>query len=99
MLYAARSSRKKISLEEKLIASSSQFNQLKANVEKIAFEKQLETSNTEKKISEVKRQSCNSTLKKKVDFENLWRQKQKKRRSRKTSRKIHEKFEINQIKY
>jgi DNA recombination protein RmuC len=52
MLYAANSSRKKISLEEKLIASSSQFNQLKANVEKIAFEKQLETSNTEKKISE-----------------------------------------------
>jgi hypothetical protein len=62
-------SRKKISLEEKLITSSSQFNQLKrANYNgKIAFEKQLETSNTEKKISEVKRQSCNSTLKK-VEF-------------------------------
>ena len=42
MLYAARFQSEKISLEEKLIASSSQFNQLKEQIimEKIAFEKE-----------------------------------------------------------
>ena len=50
LIFSARFLSEKISLEEKLIAFTSQFNQLNEQiiVDKIAFEKQLENTNSEK---------------------------------------------------
>jgi DNA recombination protein RmuC len=78
---------RKISLEEKLIAFSSQFNQLKEQLlnDKTIFEKQLENSIIEKKPSATKRQLGHPTFEKEVDFENLWERNRDKKRSRKTS--------------
>jgi DNA recombination protein RmuC len=70
--------RQKISLEEKLIAFSSQFNQLKEQLlnDKTIFEKQLENSIIEKKPSATKNSLAIQLSKKEVDFENLWERKQ-----------------------
>jgi DNA recombination protein RmuC len=59
---------RKISLEEKLIAFSSQFNQLKEQLlnDKTIFEKQLENSIIEKKPSATKRQLGHPTFKRRL---------------------------------
>jgi DNA recombination protein RmuC len=67
--------RSKKSLEEKLIAFSSQFNQLKEQLlnDKTIFEKQLENSIIEKETIRNRKDSLAIQLsKKEVDFENLW---------------------------
>ena len=75
LIFSARFQSEKISLEEKLIASNSQFEQLKEQLthEKIAFEKQLETINSEKESIRNEKDSLAIQLsKKEVDFDNLW---------------------------
>jgi DNA recombination protein RmuC len=82
---------RKISLEEKLIAFSSQFNQLKEQLlnDKTIFEKQLENSIIEKKPSATKRQLGHPTFEKEVDFENLW---ERNREQKNEVEKLQDKF-------
>jgi DNA recombination protein RmuC len=93
---------RKISLEEKLIAFSSQFNQLKEQLlnDKTIFEKQLENSIIEKETIRNRKDSLAIQLsKKEVDFENLW----ERNRDKKTREKLQDKFtrslRISLIKY
>jgi DNA recombination protein RmuC len=77
LIFSARFARK-ISLEEKLIAFSSQFNQKEQLLnDKTIFEKQLENSIIEKTKSATKRQLGHPTFEKEVDFEIYGRTQQK----------------------
>ncbi|TDE41829.1 DNA recombination protein RmuC [Flavobacterium rhamnosiphilum] len=97
LIFSARFQLEKISLEEKLIAFSSQFNQLKEQiiVDKTTFEKQLESTNTEKESIRNEKDSLAIQLsKKEVDFENLWeRNKEQKEEVEKLQEKFTKEFE------
>ncbi|MGO4905884.1 DNA recombination protein RmuC [Flavobacterium sp. W20_MBD1_R3] len=97
LIFSARFQSEKISLEEKLIAHTSQFNQLKEQItiEKTTFEKQLENTNTEKESIRNEKDSLAIQLsKKEVDFENLWeRNKEQKEEVEKLQEKFTKEFE------
>ncbi|MFV8347480.1 DNA recombination protein RmuC [Flavobacterium sp. ZB4P13] len=97
LIFSARFQSEKISLEEKLIAFTSQFNQLKEQiiVDKTTFEKQLENTNTEKESIRNEKDSLAIQLsKKEVDFENLWeRNKEQKEEVEKLQEKFTKEFE------
>ena len=97
LIFSARFQSEKISLEEKLIALNSQFDQFKEQIaaEKSAFEKQLENTNTEKESIRSEKDSLAIQLsKKEVDFENLWeRNKEQKEEVEKLQEKFTKEFE------
>ena len=97
LIFSARFLSEKISLEEKLIAFTSQFNQLKEQtlVDKITFEKQLENATAEKESIRSEKDSLAIQLsKKEVDFENLWeRNKEQKEEVEKLQEKFTKEFE------
>lgn len=97
LIFSARFLSEKISLEEKLIAFTSQFNQLKEQtlVDKITFEKQLENGTAEKESIRSEKDSLAIQLsKKEVDFENLWeRNKEQKEEVEKLQEKFTKEFE------
>ena len=97
LIFSARFQSEKISLEEKLIAMNTQFNQHKEQflLDKIAFEKQLESSNAEKENIRNEKDSLAIQLsKKEVDFENLWeRNKEQKEEVEKLQEKFTKEFE------
>ena len=97
LIFTARFQSEKISLEEKLIASNSQFNQLKEQFlnDKTAFEKQLDNSATDKETIRNEKDSLAIQLsKKEVDFENLWeRNKEQKDEVEKLQEKFTKEFE------
>jgi DNA recombination protein RmuC len=97
LIYSARFQAEKISLEEKLISSSSQFNQLKEQFlnDKTTFERQLENSTREKEIIRNEKDSLAIQLsKKEVDFENLWeRNKEQRDEVEKLQQKFTKEFE------
>lgn len=97
LLFSARFQTEKISLEEKLIAFSSQFNSQKEqyNSDKIAFEKQLEFTNADKELIRNEKDNLAIQLsKKEVDFDNLWeRNKEQKQEVEKLQEKFTKEFE------
>jgi len=97
LIFSARSQSEKISLEEKLIALNSLLSQQKEQflLNKNAFEKQLELSNTEKETIRNEKDSLAIQLsKKEVDFENLWeRNKEQKEEVGKLQEKFTKEFE------
>ncbi|RTY68331.1 DNA recombination protein RmuC [Flavobacterium sp. LB2P53] len=97
LIFSARFQSEKISLEEKLIAFSTQFNQLKEQliVDKITFEKQLENTHYQKESIRNEKDSLAIQLsKKEVDFENLWeRNKEQKEEVEKLQEKFTKEFE------
>ena len=75
LIFSARFQSEKVSLEEKLIGFTSQFNSLKEQFisDKNSFEKQLLHTNSEKETIRAEKDSLAIQLsKKEVDFENLW---------------------------
>ena len=97
LLFSARFLSEKTSLEEKLIAITSQMNQLREQFsnEKMQFEKQLAISNQEKETIRNEKDSLAIRLsKKEVDFENLWeRNKEQKDEVEKLQEKFTKEFE------
>jgi DNA recombination protein RmuC len=97
LIFSARFQSEKISLEEKLIASTNQLNQQKEQflIEKVTSEKQLEFSQTEKESIRNEKDSLAIQLsKKEVDFENLWqRNKEQKEEVEKLQEKFTKEFE------
>ncbi|MEN9907020.1 MAG: hypothetical protein RLZZ540_161 [Bacteroidota bacterium] len=97
LIFSARFQSEKASLEEKLIALTSQTNQLKEQFsnDKMQFEKQLENSNQEKESIRNEKDSLAIQLsKKEVDFENLWeRNKEQKDEVEKLQEKFTKEFE------
>jgi DNA recombination protein RmuC len=97
LIFSARFQSEKISLEEKLIASTNQLIQQKEqfSIEKNTFEKQLEFSSTEKETIRNEKDSLAIQLtKKEVDFENLWqRNKEQKDEVEKLQEKFTKEFE------
>ncbi|SFF26613.1 DNA recombination protein RmuC [Flavobacterium xueshanense] len=97
LIFSARFQSEKISLEEKLIAFTSQFNQLKEQftADKSIFEKRLENINTEKESIRSEKDSLAIQLsKKEVDFKNLWeRNKEQKEEVEKLQEKFTKEFE------
>jgi DNA recombination protein RmuC len=97
LIFSARFLSEKISLEEKLIAFTFQFNQLKEQtlVDKITFEKKLENGTAEKESIRSEKDSLAIQLsKKEVDFENLWeRNKEQKEEVEKLQEKFTKEFE------
>jgi DNA recombination protein RmuC len=97
LIFSARFQSEKVSLEEKLIALNSQFTQQKEQflLDKNAFEKQLEISNSEKEnIRNEKDCLAIQLSKKEVDFENLWeRNKEQKEEVEKLQEKFTKEFE------
>ena len=97
LLFSARFLSEKTSLEEKLIAITSQMNQLREQFsnEKMQFEKQLMISNQEKETIRNEKDSLAIQLsKKEVDFENLWeRNKEQKDEVEKLQEKFTKEFE------
>src|SRR6188768_1642205 len=97
LIFSARFQSEKVSLEEKLIALNSQFNQQKEQflLDKNTFEKQLEVSNSEKENIRNEKDSLAIQLsKKEVDFENLWeRNKEQKDEVEKLQEKFTKEFE------
>ncbi|MGO4820967.1 MULTISPECIES: DNA recombination protein RmuC [unclassified Flavobacterium] len=75
LIFSARFQSEKISLEEKLIALRSQYEQLKEQFssDKSVFDKKLELAAIEKETIRNEKDSLAIQLsKKEVDFENLW---------------------------
>ena len=75
LIFSARFQSEKISLEEKLIALRSQYEQLKEQFsnDKSVFDKKLELAAIEKEAIRNEKDSLAIQLsKKEVDFENLW---------------------------
>ena len=97
LLFSARFLSEKTSLEEKLIAITSQMNQLREQFsnEKMQFEKLLAISNQEKETIRNEKDSLAIQLsKKEVDFENLWeRNKEQKDEVEKLQEKFTKEFE------
>ena len=97
LIFSARFLSEKIGLEEKLVAYTNQFNQLKEQVQidKIAFEKQLENATIAKESIRNEKDSLAIQLsKKEVDFENLWeRNKEQKDEVEKLQEKFTKEFE------
>jgi DNA recombination protein RmuC len=97
LIFSAQFQSEKVSLEEKLIALNTQFNQQKEQflLDKNTFEKQLELSNSEKENIRNEKDSLAIQLsKKEVDFENLWeRNKEQKEEVEKLQEKFTKEFE------
>jgi DNA recombination protein RmuC len=97
IIFSARFQLEKISLEEKLIAFTSQFNQLKEQItaDKKKFQRQLENTIAEKENIRNEKDSLAIQLsKKEVDFENLWeRNKEQKEEVEKLQEKFTKEFE------
>jgi DNA recombination protein RmuC len=97
LIFSARFQSEKISLEEKLIALNSHFNQMKEQfiADKTGFERQLENANAEKESIRSEKDSLAIQLsKKEVDFENLWeRNKEQKEEVEKLQEKFTKEFE------
>ena len=97
LIFSAQFQSEKISLEEKLIAFNSQFNQLKeqSNTDKTSFENQLKNTNAEKESIRNEKDSLAIQLsRKEVDFENLWeRNKEQKEEVEKLQEKFTKEFE------
>ncbi|MEC5164777.1 DNA recombination protein RmuC [Flavobacterium sp. PL11] len=97
LIFSARFLSEKISLEEKLIASSSAIQQLKEQLvlDKTNFDKQWQIFNTEKELIRTEKDSLAIQLsKKEVDFENLWeRNKEQKEEVEKLQDKFTKEFE------
>jgi DNA recombination protein RmuC len=75
LIFSARFQSEKVSLNERLIALTNQFQQQKEHYlsEKNSFEKQLQATNSDKEIIRTEKDSLAIQLsKKEVDFENLW---------------------------
>lgn len=75
LLFSARFQSEKTGLEEKSIALNSQLSLIKDQLisDRLAFEKQLQVSNTEKENIRTEKDSLAIQLsKKEVDFDNLW---------------------------
>jgi len=97
LIFSARFQVEKISLEEKLIATNNQIDQINQQFtfEKNAFEKQLGIVNTEKETIRNEKDSLALQLtKKEVDFDNLWqRNKEQKEEVEKLQEKFTKEFE------
>jgi DNA recombination protein RmuC len=97
LIFSARFQSEKVSLNEKLIASTNQFQQQKENFlsEKNNFEKQLQRTDSEKEIIRTEKDSLAIQLsKKEVDFENLWeRHKEQKNEVEQLQEKFTKEFE------
>ena len=97
LIFSARFQSEKISLEEKLIALRTQFEQQKSQFlnDKNTVEKQLELFNSEKETIRREKDSLAIQLsKKEVDFENLWeRNKEQKDEVEKLQEKFTKEFE------
>jgi len=94
LLFVTRFQLEKSSLEEKLIALNSQFNQQKEQlvIDKIRFEKQLEAQIVAKELIRTEKDSLAIQLtKKEVDFENLW---ERNKEQKEEVEKLQEKFTL-----
>ncbi|HMK06691.1 MAG TPA: DNA recombination protein RmuC [Flavobacterium sp.] len=97
LIFSARFQSEKVSLEEKLIGSASQFNTIKEqhSIDRSNFEKQLLITSTEKETIRYEKDALAIQLsKKEVDFENLWeRNKEQKEEVEKLQEKFTKEFE------
>ncbi len=97
LIFSARFQSEKTSLEEKLIALNSQFEQQKQQFsnDRASFEKQLQNNTLEKENIRNEKDSLAIQLsKKEVDFENLWeRNKEQKNEVEKLQEKFTKEFE------
>ncbi|MBF7090370.1 DNA recombination protein RmuC [Flavobacterium sp. ALJ2] len=97
LIFSARFQSEKVSLNEKLIALTNQFQEQKAyfQSEKNNFEKQLQATNFDKEIIRTEKDSLAIQLsKKEVDFENLWeRHKEQKNEVEQLQEKFTKEFE------
>ncbi|MCV9934226.1 DNA recombination protein RmuC [Flavobacterium sp. LS1R47] len=97
LIFSARFQSEKVSLNEKLIALTNQFQQQKEHFlsEKNNFEKQLQATNSDKEIIRTEKDSLAIQLsKKEVDFENLWeRHKEQKNEVEQLQEKFTKEFE------
>lgn len=97
LIFSARFKSEKVSLNEKLIALTNQFQQQKEHFqsEKNNLEKQLQVSNSDKEIIRTEKDSLAIQLsKKEVDFENLWeRHKEQKNEVEQLQEKFTKEFE------
>ena len=97
LLFTAQAKGEKISLEEKILALTQQYSQLKeqANAEQLQFEKRIEViSNEKERIRDEKGSLAIQLSKKEVDFENLWeRNKEQKEEVEQLQAKFTKEFE------
>lgn len=97
LLFTAQAKGEKISLEEKILALTQQYSQVKeqASIEKLQFEKRIEVTNDEKERIRKEKDSLAIQLsKKEVDFENLWeRNKEQKEEVEQLQAKFTKEFE------
>ena len=97
LLFTAQAKGEKISLEEKILALTQQYSQVKeqASIEKLQFEKRIEVTNDEKERIRNEKDSLAIQLsKKEVDFENLWeRNKEQKEEVEQLQAKFTKEFE------
>ncbi|OUL62225.1 DNA recombination protein RmuC [Flavobacterium sp. AJR] len=97
LIFSARFQSEKVSLNEKLIALTNQFQQQKEHFlsEKISLEKQLQITNSDKEVIRTEKDSLAIQLsKKEVDFENLWeRHKEQKNEVEQLQEKFTKEFE------
>ncbi|MDN3672221.1 DNA recombination protein RmuC [Flavobacterium branchiarum] len=97
LIFSARFQSEKVSLNEKLIAITNQFQLQKEHFqsEKNNLEKQLQVSNSDKEIIRTEKDSLAIQLsKKEVDFENLWeRHKEQKSEVEQIQEKFAKEFE------
>ncbi|MCC9071483.1 DNA recombination protein RmuC [Flavobacterium sp. F-65] len=97
LIFSARFQSEKVSLNEKLIALTNQFQQQKEHFqsEKNNFEKQFQVTNSDKEIIRTEKDSLAIQLsKKEVDFENLWeRHKEQKNEVEQLQEKFTREFE------
>jgi DNA recombination protein RmuC len=97
LIFSARFQSERVSLNEKLIALTNQFQQQKEHFqsEKNNFEKLLQATNSDKEIIRTEKDSLAIQLsKKEVDFENLWeRHKEQKNEVEQLQEKFTKEFE------
>lgn len=97
LIFSARFQSEKVSLNEKLIALTNQFQQQKEHFlsEKNSLEKQLQITNSDKEVIRTEKDSLAIQLsKKEVDFENLWeRHKEQKNEVEQLQEKFTKEFE------
>ncbi|MGZ9676443.1 DNA recombination protein RmuC [Flavobacterium sp. GNP001] len=97
LLFTAHAKGEKISLEEKILALTQQYSQVKeqASAEQLQFEKRIEViSNEKERIRDEKDSLAIQLSKKEVDFENLWeRNKEQKEEVEQLQAKFTKEFE------